>query len=462
MIKADKVNEYVNSLMANLSFKADYQSFLKKNGEKARLLIVEGTTDETFVKNVISPDVACMIARKAFMKRASFGAETREQAINYKAAIVQLVYGLSKMPQIISCKGSENWIVYGMIDLDFDDEDSNLYKKTSQLFVTDTHVRPAVVVEADVSADDIPGMLDAVETPSGIDCTYLDNPVNALCNSIVRRFVILRHGDGDAVCPEHSHILIATILYTTVGVMDQACKHLAAGHCDSLVYGLAESLHRDGCTQCICEHPANDLAGIGIGDEMQIAHATIVECYIGNVCNPQLVRRRRNEVLDKVLPFVVAVIRIRCVTRLRRWKHQTVTAQDDEETVASRHVFASEKVYQHDPQFIAAYARILFTDRSDILYYLSLTGCLCFNVGLRLVEGLTTMAKQPAYECHLQAALEDQLHCYLAPDFFRIGMSKYSSALSIIMSRARVSRRENSSAFSSSRLRFFNSAISFL
>ena len=149
MIKADKVNEYVNSLMANLSFKADYQSFLKKNGEKARLLIVEGTTDETFVKNVISPDVACMIARKAFMKRASFGAETREQAINYKAAIVQLVYGLSKMPQIISCKGSENWIVYGMIDLDFDDEDSNLYKKTSQLFVTDTHDLETLLLSTD-------------------------------------------------------------------------------------------------------------------------------------------------------------------------------------------------------------------------------------------------------------------------------------------------------------------------
>jgi hypothetical protein len=34
------------------------------------------------------------------------------------------------------------------------------------------------------------------------------------------------------------------------------------------------------------------------------------------------------------------------------------------------------------------------------------------------------MAKQPDNERHLQAALEDQLHCYLAPDFFRIWMSK--------------------------------------
>ena len=59
-------------------------------------------------------------------------------------------------------------------------------------FVANTHVRPVIVVEVDVSADDIPCMFNTVETPSGIDCTYLDNPVNTLCNSIVRWFVILR------------------------------------------------------------------------------------------------------------------------------------------------------------------------------------------------------------------------------------------------------------------------------
>ena len=175
-------------------------------------------------------------------------------------------------------------------------------------------------------------------------------------------------------------------------------------------------------------------------------HAYTVERYISNICHPQLVRRRGNEVPDKVLPLVVAVIWIRCVTRLRRRKHQTVAALDDEETVTSWHIVTSEKVYQHNPQFIAAYAWILFTVRPDIPHYLPFTGCLCLNVALRLAEGLTTMAKQPAYECHFQAALEDQLRCYLAPDFFRIWMSKYASALSIIMSRANVSRRENSNA----------------
>lgn len=149
MIKVDKVNEYVNTLMANLSFKADYQSFLKKKGEKARLLIVEGSTDESFIKKIINPDVACMIAKKAFFKHSLFGMEKEEDSLNNKSAIVQLIYGLSRMPQLISCKGSENWIVYGMIDLDFDEEDSNLYRGLNQLFITDTHDLETLLLSTD-------------------------------------------------------------------------------------------------------------------------------------------------------------------------------------------------------------------------------------------------------------------------------------------------------------------------
>ena len=149
MIRIDKVNEYVNTLMANLSFKADYQTFLRKKGEKARLLIVEGATDEKFIKKIINPNVACMIAKKAFFKRPSFGIEKREDAINCKSAIVQLVYGLSRVPQLISCEGSGNWVVYGMIDLDYDDEDLDMYRNTNQLFVTDTHDLETLLLSTD-------------------------------------------------------------------------------------------------------------------------------------------------------------------------------------------------------------------------------------------------------------------------------------------------------------------------
>lgn len=83
----------------------------------------------------------------------------------------------------------------------------------------------------------------------------------------------------------------------------------------------------------------------------------------------------------------------------------------------------------------------------------ALAACLALDVGLRLVEGLATAAKQPAGEADPKAIPADQFRCYLAPDFFRIWMSKYSSALSIIMSRALVSSSEKARAFSSSLMR---------
>ena len=111
---------------------------------------------------------------------------------------------------------------------------------------------------------------------------------------------------------------------------------------------------------------------------------------------------------------------------------------------------------------MAADAGILTANLQDGIHKAALTEHIMLNVGLSLVEGPTATAKQPADERHLEAAPADQLKSYLAPDFFRIGMSKSSSALSIIMSRARVSRRENSRAFSNSRLRFLSCAISSL
>ena len=84
------------------------------------------------------------------------------------------------------------------------------------------------------------------------------------------------------------------------------------------------------------------------------------------------------------------------------------------------------------------------------------------DVGFRLVESLTTTAKQTAGKRDLQAAPADQFRYYLAPDFFRMGMLKYSSARVIIKSRASVSKREKANAFSNSLTRFFNCAFSSL
>ena len=62
-------------------------------------------------------------------------------------------------------------------------------------FVTDTHMWSVVVVEVDVSADDVPGMPDVVEVTLSVDTFALDCPVDPFGDGIVRRFVVLRHAD---------------------------------------------------------------------------------------------------------------------------------------------------------------------------------------------------------------------------------------------------------------------------
>lgn len=72
------------------------------------------------------------------------------------------------------------------------------------------------------------------------------------------------------------------------------------------------------------------------------------------------------------------------------------------------------------------------------------------------------MAKQTASRRYFHVALADQFRYYLAPDFFLMGMLKYSSARVIKRSRASVSNLEKERAFSSSLMRFFNCAFSSL
>ena len=66
-------------------------------------------------------------------------------------------------------------------------------------FVTDTHMWSVVVLEVDVSADDVPGMPDVVEVTLSVDTFALDCPVDPFGDGIVRRFVVLRHADGNLV-----------------------------------------------------------------------------------------------------------------------------------------------------------------------------------------------------------------------------------------------------------------------
>ena len=76
-------------------------------------------------------------------------------------------------------------------------------------FVANTHVRPVIVVEVDVSADDIPCMFNTVETPSGIDCLTLIIPLTRSAIALSVGLLSSVHRDGDVVRPEHGNILVA-------------------------------------------------------------------------------------------------------------------------------------------------------------------------------------------------------------------------------------------------------------
>ncbi|CDB09788.1 unknown [Bacteroides sp. CAG:633] len=58
---------------------------------------------------------------------------------------------------------------------------------------------PAIVVEVDVSTDDLLGMPDIVEVTLSVDTFALDYPVDPLGDGIVCRVVVLRHANVNLV-----------------------------------------------------------------------------------------------------------------------------------------------------------------------------------------------------------------------------------------------------------------------
>ena len=82
--------------------------------------------------------------------------------------------------------------------------------------VSDTHVRPIVIVEVYEPSDDVPGMFQIVEGFSGIYDFGFYNSIRTLRNSIIGRVIILCHADSDTMFPEHCHVIITTILHPPV------------------------------------------------------------------------------------------------------------------------------------------------------------------------------------------------------------------------------------------------------
>ena len=90
---------------------------------------------------------------------------------------------------------------------------------------------------------------------------------------------------------------------------------------------------------------------------------------------------------------MITVVGVCGMARFGWREHQPVTAEDNKEAVTSHDIIVPIHVYHHQPKLIGTHAWILRADIPDAHDYLTLTIHFFPNVGLRLVEGLTTMAK---------------------------------------------------------------------
>ena len=137
--------------------------------------------------------------------------------------------------------------------------------------VADAHVWPSLVVEADEAPHHFPGMLHTGEPAPAVDALVLDDAVDALGHGVVRGLAVLGHRDGDAVGLEHGHIVVAAVLHAAVGVVGQPPEGVPARHLHGLGHRLAQGIHGGRGPERVPQRPAHDLAGVRVGDEVQVA-----------------------------------------------------------------------------------------------------------------------------------------------------------------------------------------------
>ena len=144
------LSELLNILASTFSFSMSYARF---SGKKRRMLIVEGTTDSTFIKKLLVQDVSCEVASNVLngtMSMMGGWGKPQPKKFNCKEAIVKLIRGLAQFPPdwIPNCpEFVAHWDIYGMIDADY--QDSDTYRNVAKLFVTDTSDLETLILSTD-------------------------------------------------------------------------------------------------------------------------------------------------------------------------------------------------------------------------------------------------------------------------------------------------------------------------
>lgn len=176
-------------------------------------------------------------------------------------------------------------------------------------------------------------------------------------------------------------------------MVDQSFETCAASQFDSLLYCLLQCLHGNGRAERVGKLPADNLVRVGIGYQMKVADAPVGKHNVSDVAHPQLIGRYWYKILHQVLPLVITVVRTGCVPGFGRREHQTVTAKKRKEAVTPGDELCPEKGGEHDPKLATSNAGILLSDFMYVFHYDAFALQLLLDVGLRLVEGLTAMAK---------------------------------------------------------------------
>ncbi|MBR0191274.1 MAG: hypothetical protein IJQ31_04325 [Thermoguttaceae bacterium] len=152
-IKNESFQINLASIVNYIKLHHDYKVFSKQT---EKYLLVEGDLDRQFFEKQFAMRVQCVVVSNIIKNRAalsssSFKSKSQTQNVktNIKSVIYEVIVGLAKFPAApwIKPSGMEKWPLYGIIDLDFNDEVQ--YEKFKKLFVTETHDLETMILATD-------------------------------------------------------------------------------------------------------------------------------------------------------------------------------------------------------------------------------------------------------------------------------------------------------------------------
>ena len=266
----------------------------------------------------------------------------------------------------------------------------------------DAHMRPLCVVEADYALQDSPAFI-AGGNSHLVQPLCFQYSVGALRDGVFKRISALCHADAYTMDLQLSHIGVAAVLASSVGVMYQTFSRI-------FIYrrqGHFQGLQRVDGLQCWTYGPANYLVRVGVGNQRQVAY-TLVCLHIRYVGHPYLVRAHRNDIRDEVriLPVVVVGVRRAIVPAATQMYHKAVLAQYLDERIPARHTFVLlEQLLHYQIQLGASQTGIVLAVRLGLLNDERLNRIFGKVIVIPLVVRLPAVTKQSA---------EGAQRCFLA------------------------------------------------